>query len=587
MATYRITAPDGGTYDVTAPDDATQDQVLAYAKENYGKAQKGAEDPSLLRKASGVSGAMAKGFTDSVAEAAGALPALVARGMNTAANLGAALVGDKPPEYQIDPNTYANTIKKGFGAVADVGRMLTPDALKGDYKTGTAEKVAYGAGHGAGDAASIIVPAAYVANTARAGTLASRVGEQLAAQPGLQVAAGMAGGATSEATDSPGLGLAASLAVPGAVSLARGIVSPVTNRLTPEMQRLAQQAEAEGIRLTPGQMTGSKPLQTAESVLEELPFSSGPQRAIRDEQQAAFNRAVLSRAGETADRATPDVVDAAFKRLGQNFTDLSARNTVAVDNQLLNDVGAVESQYLRRLPVNQQASVKSYIDDIRNSGQAMAGDVYQDTRSMLSKSAKGYVNSDPLTAEALRKLRIALDEAATRSISAADSELWNTTRQQYGNLKAIAKAVSSPSATSAGGDISGAQLWNAAKQGTTADQFARGSGDLNDLARIGQAFIKPQTANSGSAQRLWAQGLLTGGPLTSGATMAAMGSPVAGGMVAGSLALPRLAQMLMNSDLGRAYLTNQAAQNIGPQATKELLAAVLSGRAKESLTAPR
>lgn len=38
MATYRITAPDGGSYDVTAPDDATQDQVLAYAQANYTKA---------------------------------------------------------------------------------------------------------------------------------------------------------------------------------------------------------------------------------------------------------------------------------------------------------------------------------------------------------------------------------------------------------------------------------------------------------------------------------------------------------------------------------------------------------------------
>jgi hypothetical protein len=35
MATYRITAPDGETYEVTAPDDASQDQVLAYAKQNF------------------------------------------------------------------------------------------------------------------------------------------------------------------------------------------------------------------------------------------------------------------------------------------------------------------------------------------------------------------------------------------------------------------------------------------------------------------------------------------------------------------------------------------------------------------------
>jgi hypothetical protein len=35
MATYRITAPDGGTYEVTAPDTATEAEVLAYAQKNY------------------------------------------------------------------------------------------------------------------------------------------------------------------------------------------------------------------------------------------------------------------------------------------------------------------------------------------------------------------------------------------------------------------------------------------------------------------------------------------------------------------------------------------------------------------------
>lgn len=35
MAEYEITAPDGARYRVTAPDDATEDQVMAYAQQNY------------------------------------------------------------------------------------------------------------------------------------------------------------------------------------------------------------------------------------------------------------------------------------------------------------------------------------------------------------------------------------------------------------------------------------------------------------------------------------------------------------------------------------------------------------------------
>lgn len=35
MPKYRITGPDGGTYEVTAPEGATQEEVLAYAQQNY------------------------------------------------------------------------------------------------------------------------------------------------------------------------------------------------------------------------------------------------------------------------------------------------------------------------------------------------------------------------------------------------------------------------------------------------------------------------------------------------------------------------------------------------------------------------
>lgn len=37
MAKYKITAPDGAVYMVTAPDDATEEQVLAYAQQNFGR----------------------------------------------------------------------------------------------------------------------------------------------------------------------------------------------------------------------------------------------------------------------------------------------------------------------------------------------------------------------------------------------------------------------------------------------------------------------------------------------------------------------------------------------------------------------
>jgi hypothetical protein len=44
MAKFRITAPDGNTYEITAPDDASEDDVLAYAQQNYQSAPKAGND---------------------------------------------------------------------------------------------------------------------------------------------------------------------------------------------------------------------------------------------------------------------------------------------------------------------------------------------------------------------------------------------------------------------------------------------------------------------------------------------------------------------------------------------------------------
>lgn len=45
MATYEITSPDGQVYEVTAPDDASEEQVLTYARSQFGKAEQMAPEP--------------------------------------------------------------------------------------------------------------------------------------------------------------------------------------------------------------------------------------------------------------------------------------------------------------------------------------------------------------------------------------------------------------------------------------------------------------------------------------------------------------------------------------------------------------
>ena len=121
-----------------------------------------------------------------------------------------------------------------------------------------------------------------------AAPIAQNAGRMLAAQPLTQATSAGVGGYVANETDSPVMGMVASLATPLAIAGARRAITPVANVNSPGRQALVEGAEREGIPLTAGQATGSRFLQNVESQFEQLPFTSGPQRAIREDQQRAF-----------------------------------------------------------------------------------------------------------------------------------------------------------------------------------------------------------------------------------------------------------------------------------------------------------
>jgi hypothetical protein len=81
-------------------------------------------------------------------------------------------------------------------------------------------------------------------------------------------------------------------------------------------------------------------------------------------------------------------------------------------------------------------------------------------------------------------------------------------------------------------------------------------------------------ADSGTAGRSFAHNILTGSLGLGGAGIGAAGGGPIGAMVgaAGSVAIPRVAQMMMNSGPGQAYLRNQLA--VDPVLTKNLARAL-------------
>jgi hypothetical protein len=158
--------------------------------------------------------AAAEGVIDSLAGAVGALPEVTS------------WTGRQIPvvrDYMPGPGYYPRKIKeavRGAGEVlsAPFNRALgyadpegEPTGTYGPSARTPMESALFSTGRGAGAAMPFVGAATGVANLARAGSIPQNVARSMAAQPGIQLAAGAAGGLTEEVTGSPWAGLVAAL----------------------------------------------------------------------------------------------------------------------------------------------------------------------------------------------------------------------------------------------------------------------------------------------------------------------------------------------------------------------------------------
>jgi len=538
MPDFEISAPDGRKFVITAPDGASQDEVLNYFRQNM-PAEQAAPQRGLAEQAMAIPTQAAAGVNDRLADVLGAPVDLAGKGLRA--------IGVPVPE---DAFGGSASIRSGI-------RSLTGEAPK---PQGALERAAYGAGSGAVDAASVLVPAAGIARAARTGSVIGGAAQQAMALPGLQVGAAAAGGAVGQATDSPLAGVATALALPiGAAGAAR-LISPVTNTLSPARAALVAAAEREGIPLSAGQATGSRVLQNMEGSFAQLPGTSGAEAAFAQTQQRAFNQAVLSRAGVSADNAGPDVINQARSQIGGTIGSIAERNSLRVDDELLGRLASLEDEINRFAvpevagPVSQR--MRQLIGQVGDDG-TVPGTFYRQMDSALGKSMRETGNGD--LRSAIGNLRTTLREGMDASITPEDATAWQEARRQYANLMVAEKAAGGAGANAAEGNISPLALRSAVDQ-STGRGYARGQGDLNELARIGQGVLRAPP-DSGTAGRTQMNQLLTGGGFSAGgsAVGAMIGGPVGAGVGAiGGLALPAIARAAYVNPLMQSYLRNQA-----------------------------
>ncbi len=293
--------------------------------------------------------------------------------------------------------------------------------------------------------------------------------------------------------------IAAAIAAGSLSGLAQRAVTPFP--ISPERQAMVGTLQQEGVPLTAGQVTGSRPLRYAESVLSDTPGAGGRAGAIDEAQRGAFTAAALKRIGIDANSAGPDVLAGAKQAIGNQFNILSGRNTATFDPQFGQDVGKVLNDYDGMTLPNQQAPiVQKTIDGFSQLGGSMPGTQYQAVRSNLDKAARGVTQANPPLSQALFGLRNALDGAMTRSITPEDASAWQDARDQRRNWKVIQQAATGAGENAAQGNISPAALRSAAV-GQNRGAYATGEGDFADLARAGVGVMSP-LPNSGTAPRM-------------------------------------------------------------------------------------
>lgn len=462
----------------------------------------------------------------------------------------------------------------GFGLLGDydaeLARQRGIDASDAENRFGyrLGGQLAGGITGGAGLVRAGLSPSAAAINAgmrlpAVAGASAVE-GAVLGGLHGLGSGEGM-GGRLDQATSGATIGGLLGGAAPFAVAGVQRAISPL--RTGGERTAAAEALRREGIPVTAGQVTGNRRLRFAESEI-----GGGRAADIMSRQQDAFTSAVLRRAGIDAKRATPEVIDDAFREIGQRFDDLAARSQLIPDADMVRNLREVFNNYGQTVPESMRAPiVQNITNDIVEAARRgpISGDAYQNITSRIARAARGA--SSPDLKQALYGIREVLDDAMERSLASTNPEMagaWRSAREQYRNLLAVEQAATRAGEAAAEGIISPANIRNAVvNQGRRA--YARGQGDFADLARAGSMLLSP-LPDSGTAGRLSARNLLpnssTIGAILGGGAGTATGNPTAAiaGALAGAAA-PRVAGAVLMSRPVQAYLTNQAASQMTPE----------------------
>lgn len=282
---------------------------------------------------------------------------------------------------------------------------------------------------------------------------------------------------------------------------------------------LARLAMDKGAPLGIADIAEGKMTKALRSVLNDAPMTGGIGAAQNEAKQKWFNRAVGEVFDAADDKLTPQVMDAAKKRLGNEFDRIWSQNNLVVDSRFLSSLDSVRKN-ASMLPKAERARVFGMLDDLEGQIQQGAngqivipGDVanrFQSTIRRTSESAQGFLKND------LSELRKEVLGAFNRSVSPDDAAALALTQTKYKAFKTVEPLLAKGEAGVAGreaGDVPAALLpsavFNSYKGNVAASPLA-------DLSKIGARYIVDRTPQTGGSARALIQNSAIGGALGAG-----------------------------------------------------------------------
>lgn len=527
MPSFLLTSPQGQKFKINAPDGATQEQVLAYAQQQFAAPQQKVdqpENPSMSRTLldQGVQGATF-GFGDEISDFLGAF-------------------GSKVYSTAFDPELTAG---KGVGDLYNEARGMSKQRLSAEFEQNPVTSIAANLAGGllTGGAGLSTKTGTAVANSLRTGNTATRIGKGMlagAASGGLY-GAGSAddGNRVKGATTGAAIGGAIPLAIGAGGATLKAGAKALTPTIEEGMRPIINLAQKYKIPVALSQVGEGNAIKNFQKVSKELPFSG--ESAFREKQMKAFNHALIKTTGGNSNRFSPELMDNLFTKVGKEFDDFGKGKSfnlneefIAGTSKILDDAEIISKGGIEGL--NKQIA-KIYADA---SDGVIRGELLAKHRGEVNRLArKAGKTGNAEVQELLHDLENVIIDTIKSGDDAA-GQAFAKTKQKYKNLLVIEPLA----AKAKGGNVSPSQLHTRVSK-IYGRQFTRGNaGEIGDLARIGNELL-PELGGSDTVQKA----IYGGGLGTLGVT--ALTNPVVAAAAATKAGMALGANRLVQSGFNR------------------------------------